>query len=261
MIQHLKYARKCAFVCTDHYFKCRITGLIKSTNYAYIFDINRIFLQKVLSLGVEKLKTYSIIPVTPDVLHESMVEYSSPKDKISSLTHEGILLRLRRGLYSIPRAITGESLSRELIANHLYGPSYVSFESALSYYGLIPERVYVTKSATLKRKKAYDTPVGHYQYIHVPEAYYPTGLRLEIIEDAYAYMIASPEKAVCDLILSTSGLRLQSVKSCGEYLLNDLRIDIEAIVRFDANIIQECMHTGYKRADMRHLLAFIKKIQ
>lgn len=208
---------------------------------------------------MEKLKTYSIIPVTPDVLRESMVEYRSPKDKISSLTHEGILMRLKRGLYSIPRALTGESLSRELIANHLYGPSYVSFESALSYHGLIPERVYVTKSATLKRKKAYDTPIGHYQYIHVPEAYYPIGLRLEIIENSYAFVIASPEKALCDLILSTSGLRLQSVKSCGEYLINDLRIDIEAIGNFNTEIIQGCTRAGYKRSDMQHLLTFIKK--
>jgi hypothetical protein len=210
---------------------------------------------------VEKLKTYNVIPVTADVLRESMLEFRSPKDKISSLTREGSLLRLKRGLYSVSRVLTGESLSRELIANHLYGPSYVSFETALSYYDLIPERVYVTKSATLKRKKSYNTPVGYYQYVHVPEAYYPIGLRIEIVENAYAYIVASPEKALCDLILSTSGLRLQSVKSCGEYLIDDLRIDPESIVGFDTKIIRECIRFGYKKADMQHLLAFIKKVQ
>lgn len=210
---------------------------------------------------MENLKTYNIVPVTQHVLRDSMVEYSSPKDKISSLTHEGALLRLKRGLYSVPRSLTGQSLSRELIANHLYGPSYVSFESALSYHGLIPERVYVTKSATLKRKKTYNTPVGYYQYIHVPETYYPIGLMLEIIENTYAYIIASPEKALCDLILNTSGLRLQSVKSCKEYLINDLRIDEDAIARLDATIINDCAHEGYKKADMQYLLSFIKKVQ
>ncbi len=210
-------------------------------------------------MGVEKLKTYNIIPVTPGVLRESMVEYSSPKDKISSLTHDGTLLRLKRGLYSVPRSLTGESLSRELIANHLYGPSYVSFESALSYHGMIPERVYVTKSATLKRKKIYNTPVGYYQYIHVPETYYPIGLKLEIIDNTYAYIIASPEKALCDLILSTSGLRFQSIKSCHDYLLHDLRMDEDTIAHLDTTIIQGCTQEGYKKADLRYLLAFTKR--
>lgn len=206
---------------------------------------------------MENLEQYNLIPVTQDALHESMVEYSSPKDRLSSLTREGLLLRLKRGLYSVPRKITGQSLSRELIANHLRGPSYVSFESALSYYGLIPERVYITKSATLKRKRAYNTPVGHFQYIHVPEEYYPIGLSLEIINNSYAYIIASPEKALCDLILTTSGLRLQSVKSAGEYIIQDLRIDEEAIINFNVDIIRECANAGYKRAGLQYLLRFI----
>ncbi len=210
---------------------------------------------------MEDGRTYNIIPVTPNMLEESMVEYRSPKDKLRSLTKEGELLRLKRGLYTVPRSVTGQSLSRELIANHLRGPSYVSFESALSYYGLIPERVYLIKSATLKRKKAYDTPLGHYLYIHVPEAYYPIGVRLEIIKNSYAYMIAGPEKALCDLIFNTSGLRLQSLKSVGEYLFEDLRFDEEAILNLNTNIIQECAGRGYKRQDMQYLAKFIKKKQ
>jgi len=137
----------------------------------------------------------------------------------------------------------------------------VSFESALSYHGLIPERVYIIKSATLKRKKNYSTPVGHFQYIHVPEYYYPVGLNLEIIDNSYAYIIASPEKALCDLILDTSGLRLQSAKSAGEYLISDLRIDPDYIVNFNENIIQECATLGYKRADLQNLLKFINKFK
>lgn len=209
---------------------------------------------------MENLEQYNI-PVTQDVLHESLVGYSSPKDKLSSLTRNGLLLRLKRGLYSVPRTVTGQSLSRELIANHLLGPSYVSFESALSYHGLIPERVYITKSATLKRKKEYSTPVGHFQYIHVPENYYSIGLNLEIIDNKYAYIIAGPEKALCDLILTTSGLRLQSVKSAGEYVIHDLRVDEEAIIHFNLDIIRECANAGYKRADMQNLLRFINKVK
>lgn len=210
---------------------------------------------------MENLKTYNLIPVTQDVLHESLVEYRSPKDKLSSLTREGLLLRLKRGLYNVPGSITGKHLSRELIANHLYGPSYVSFESALSYHGFIPERVYVSRSATMKRKRLYKTPVGNFQYIHVPEEYFPIGLKVEIIENSYAYIIASPEKALCDLILSTSGLRLQSVKSAGEYLISDLRIEEENLVNLNTDIIRDCATHGYKNADMHNLLRFLGKIK
>ncbi len=210
---------------------------------------------------MRNLEQYNLVPITQGVLHESLVEYRSPKDKLSSLTREGMLLRLKRGLYSVPRTITGQSLSRELIANHLRGPSYVSFESALAYHGLIPERVYITKSATLKRKKVYSTPVGHFHYIHVPENYYPIGLNLEIIDNSYAYIIASPEKALCDLMLTTSGLRLQSVKSAGEYIIQDLRIDEEAIINFNQGIIRECANTGYKRSDIQYLLGYINKLK
>ncbi|MFW6219117.1 MAG: type IV toxin-antitoxin system AbiEi family antitoxin domain-containing protein [Bacteroidota bacterium] len=209
---------------------------------------------------MDRLKSYNIIPVTQGVLREAINEYSSPKDKISSLTNEGMLLRLKRGLYSVPRSVTGQSLSRELIANHLYGPSYVSFESALSYHGMIPERVYVTKSATLKRKKMYDTPLGYYQYIHIPEAYYPIGLKLEIIENSHAYIVAGPEKALCDLILSTSGLRLQSAKAAGEYIISDLRFDEDAVIMLDVSIIEECAAKGYKGTDMQNVIKFLNKL-
>jgi len=207
------------------------------------------------------LKSYRNIPLSPQVVQESMPEYRASKDKISRMTQDGMLLRLKRGLYSVPRSVTGLSLSKELIANHLYGPSYVSFESALSYHGLIPERVYVTKSATLKRKKTYNTPVGHFQYIHVPEEYYPIGLIIEIIENNYAYMMASPEKALCDLILSTSGLRLNSVKSVAEYVIHDLRIDQDSLLSLNLNIIEACALNGYKKEDMRNLFKFLTKLK
>jgi len=211
--------------------------------------------------GMENIKRYQIIPVTPHVLHEGMVEYRSPKDQITHLTREGLLIRLKRGLYSIPGSVTGQHLSRELIANHLYGPSYISFESALSYYGIIPERVFLVKSATLKRKKTYNTPVGHFHYLHVPEAYYPIGIHIEIIDNSYAYIMARPEKAICDLILTTSGLRLQSVKSVREYLLEDLRIEAGSLLSFDTQIISECSTLGYKNRDMQYLLKFINEVK
>ncbi len=209
---------------------------------------------------MENLKRYNIIPVTNHVVGESLAEYQSPKDKISQLSLEGQLIRLKRGLYSVPRSVTGESLSNELIANHLYGPSYVSYESALSYHGFIPERVYVTRSATLKRSREFDTPIGHFQFIAVPEEYYPIGLIQEIIENRYAFIIATPEKALCDLILHTAGLRLQSYRGIDDYLSEDLRIEPELMRRLHPEIISACAQHGYKRADIQRVATFLNRL-
>ena len=69
--------------------------------------------------------------------------YKSPRNKIANLETEGKLIRLKRGLYVVSPDESGKLLSTELIGNHIYGPSYISMESALRYYGLIPESVHI----------------------------------------------------------------------------------------------------------------------
>lgn len=199
------------------------------------------------------LKEYGIIPINPSVLTESLSEYKSPKDKISSLEKSGQLIRLKNGLYVVSKSITNQNLSLELIANQLYGPSYISFESALSYYGLIPERVYLTKSASLQRGKSYKTPVGNFEYIKVPEAYFPIGLHHIYVENLYTYILAKPEKALCDLITTTAGLRIQSVKAMREYIFEDMRMDFDTIENWDLNIIEQCIEHGQKKTELRLL--------
>ncbi len=202
---------------------------------------------------MRELKDYSIIPITPAVLSEGLSMYKSPKDKISSLEKSGKLIRLKNGLYVVSNQVTNKNLSLELIANQIYGPSYISFESALWHYGIIPERVYTTKSASIKRAKSYNTPLGTFEYIKVPESYFAIGLQHISIENEYSFLIARPEKALCDLIMSTSGLRLQSVKAMREYIFEDMRIDIDYINNLDLNIIENCIQFGYKKNEMRLL--------
>ena len=83
-------------------------------------------------------------------------EVSNVNAKISYLTKQGILIRLKKGLYTFG-GFYQDSVDNIAIANRLYTPSYVSFDYALSYYGLIPERVYEVTSATLYAKKVFDT--------------------------------------------------------------------------------------------------------
>ena len=202
---------------------------------------------------VELFEQYGVIPVDYATILSHFSEFKSPKDKVSRLEKSGKLIRLKKGLYLISPAISRRVISRELVANHLYGPSCISFESALSYYGLIPERVYIMKSATPKRKKEYHTPIGDFTYTTVPEKYFSIGLNQKIVGDSYAYILASPEKAICDMIISTSGLRFQSKKAVHEYLMEDLRIDFDAGIDFNPDVIKECSQSGYKKTELRLL--------
>lgn len=197
--------------------------------------------------------TYSNIPMEMSVVRELIGEYRAPNSKISSLERAGDFIRLRRGLYVAHPRLSNQEISRELIANNLYGPSYVSCESALNYHGLIPERVNTVVSATLKRAKSYATPLGQFEYLTFPQEYYHIGVQQIVIEEQYAFLIASPEKALCDLIISTSGLRFQSAKAAREYLMLDLRIDFNAYSNWDASIISECAQHRRKRRELNFL--------
>ena len=207
---------------------------------------------------MQELKEFGIIPVDFKTISSKLSHYKSPRDKVSSLKKSNQLVRLKKGLYIVSPEITNQSVSKELIANHLYGPSYISLETALSFYGIIPERVYSTLSVTSKRKKRYNTPLGIFEYRTVPVKYLSIGISQEIVQNSYAYLMASPEKAMCDLIVTKSGIRFQSLKAITEYLEHDLRADLDVIKKWDLTIIDDCIKYGYKKEELRLLRNFIK---
>ena len=85
------------------------------------------------------------------------------------------------------------------------------------------------------------------------ENYYPFGIRQEIVNDKYAYLIATPEKTICDIILTTNGLRLQSMKAMKSYLEEDLRIDFTMLKQFNPEIIRSCSEAGKKKTELTFL--------
>lgn len=204
---------------------------------------------------MSSIREYGIIPISTDMVADAIGEYRSPADRISRLARRGDLIRLQRGLFVVAPELSGQTLSRELIANHLYGPSYVSFESALSYHGIIPERVHMVRSATFRRSRQVETQLGVFQYTTVPENYYPIGITQMLYEEEnYSFLMASPEKAICDLIIITSGLRIQSERAMREYLYEDMRMDFDDLERIDTGIIEQCIEHGRKRRELRYLL-------
>lgn len=184
--------------------------------------------------------------------------YRSPKDKIAAMEKQQQLIRVKKGLFVVAPQEGMGTISRELIANHLYGPSYVSLESALSYHNLIPERVYSVRSVTIKRAKKYDTPLGVFDYRTVSADYFSIGIQQQVTKNNTTFLIASPEKALCDMIVLSSSLRLQSAKAVKIYLEEDLRIDLFENRSWNTEIISQCMEVGKKKTELAQLLKLLQ---
>ena len=127
---------------------------------------------------------------------------------------------------------TGKALNRNLIANHIYGPSYVSLQTALRHYGLIPERVHLIQSLTTKHSRSFETPVGNFDYKCCSKEYFPIGVRLENDNDI-TYLIATPEKALCDLINYSKGANIRFMKDVAQYLEEEISFDMYTLSEFD----------------------------
>jgi hypothetical protein len=95
---------------------------------------------------------------------------------------------------------SGIHVSVELAANHIFGPSSVSMESTLRYYGLIPEHVFTVQSMTMKHSRTFSNDLGRFKYRQCSDDYFPIGIRQDVMAKT-AFPIATPEKALCNLIL------------------------------------------------------------
>lgn len=123
----------------------------------------------------KKIREYINIPLTHQMVAESLSDYHRPNDKISDLVRRQFLISLRKGLY-VPGPEADLPVPHPfLIANHLRGPSYISLETALSHWGMIPERVHEISSITLKSSYIYDTSVSRFPYRHLDPPYYSLG--------------------------------------------------------------------------------------
>ncbi|MES2836736.1 MAG: hypothetical protein V4667_04395 [Bacteroidota bacterium] len=183
------------------------------------------------------IKEYAEIPVSHSLLMDALVEYNRPNDKISELLKSGALISVKRGLYLFGTDLDLAVPEPFLIANHLRGPSYVSLESALSYWGLIPERVHEITSATLKTSKKYNAEAGRFSFYHLPSPYYSFGIQSVQLTPKQTVLMASREKAVCDKVILTSGVLLRSVSQTKDFLLNDMRMDEEILQSLNTTTI------------------------
>lgn len=172
---------------------------------------------------------------------------SDKRGKIARMIHSGVLFPLRRGLYATQR-----DLNPFCLAASIYGPSYISFETALSFYGLIPEAVYEITSATLKRPKVFENIFGQFRYLNIPRAVYSIGIE-RILESGIPFLIAAPTKALCDRIALEPRMRSMSdVRRWAELM----RLNEEP--ELDSAILDACAEK-YKCPSVRFLRQTVDK--
>lgn len=212
-----------------------------------------------LCIMITDLEHIGNIPVSTATLASLFPKLKAGNQKVCQLEAAGKIIRLKKGLYVLDPKVSHVALSTELIANQLYTPSYVSMQTALRYYGLIPEAVYTTQSMTLKHTRRFDTPVGRFEYQRVAREAFPIGIT-SINKQSYAFLMATPEKALCDLIAHSPKLYLRYLKDVETYLEDDLRMDIEDFLHMDASIFEHYAQVGGKKANsIETLIKYLKK--
>ncbi len=163
------------------------------------------------------------------IMHD-LSGYASPKARLTRMIKSGEVIQVRRGVFLDASEKTGYSLKS--LATIIYGPSYISFEYALAHYGLIPERVQAVTCAAYGKNKnrRFSTPLGDFYYYYLPAAVFPYGVVLGS-ENEQSYLIATPEKALCDTLYKTRGVG--SSKALQALLFEDWRMEREAVLSMD----------------------------
>ncbi len=161
-----------------------------------------------------------------------------------------LLIRLRRGVYVIGKPFQKTLPSTFQLAHTIYGPSYISFESALSYHQWIPEAVYTTTCATVKRASDFETPLGLFTYKHVPNYLCYLGVQ-RLGSGSEAFLIAHPWKAIADHYYVNN----RNWRGLNDIYL-DLRIEIEDMREADTTILKN-LAEHYKSSKVKNFLRAI----
>lgn len=168
------------------------------------------------------------------------------RDKIASLVKQGKVIRIKKGLYIFGESWRNTPLCLETIANLIYGPSCVSFEHALTHYGLIAERSQVVTSLAIGDSKTFDTPIGRFEYRAISPEKFKIGIDYQDLGKEGGYFIASKEKALVDLVYRTAGIR--SIEQLGHYLFEEMRVDETMFRALDFNALNEIANIYHKQS-------------
>lgn len=164
---------------------------------------------------------------------------------------KGELIHISKGIYAFSKRYQRQGINLYELAGIICGPSYISFESALSYHGLIPEAVYSVTSACFKRSRNTKTPLGSFFYTRVPTPSFSLGVK-RIQSENHVFLMATPLKALADYVYAK---KLDWISS--EPLLDNLRIEKEEL-HFTSDEIKE-LQENYNSSRVRKFLTGLQK--
>lgn len=193
-------------------------------------------------------------------LSGALAEYAAPRDKITSLLEQGVIIRIKKGLYVFGKEWRQHPYSIELLANLIYGPSYISLEYALQFYGFIPEQVRTVTSVTTGRSRHFSTPVGNFRYRKISMPSFAVGMDVLRNNFGGTYLMAVPEKALIDKIQSERGMPIRSKKDIEDYLVDNLRMEIDDLYQLRLKRIEQYAEL-YRSQKGRYLADFIRQLQ
>lgn len=185
---------------------------------------------------------------TTDVLLSGDTSPDAIRLQLSRWVRGGKLIQLRRGLYALAPPYQRVQPHPFLIANHLMRPSYVSLQSALAHYGLIPEFTPVTTSVTTGRPRPWQTPLGRFEFRHVKKTFW-FGFELTRLGQEQSAFVATPEKALLDLIhLQPGGDALAYLRELRLQHLDTL--DWERLASFVQRMGSPKLHRAKRNLDL-----------
>lgn len=125
--------------------------------------------------------------------------FDKPQDirrEVNYWLKRGFLIRLKKGVYVFSEEFRKNKISEFIISNYLIVPSYISLETALGYYGLIPEKITTFTAITTRKTTKIKNPLGVFLYSNIKkELFFGFTKRRENDCD---FFIAEPEKAILD---------------------------------------------------------------
>lgn len=165
----------------------------------------------------------------------------------------GEIMHLRRGLYCLAPKYQKKRVNLYALAQHIYGPSYVSLESALSWHGWIPEAVHAVTNASFKKSKQFATALGRFSYDRIPQQAFYTEVERLTDASGSAFLMATPLKALTDYIY----IRKKDWTGI-EPVVSSLRIEPEDLEKVPRGAI-EALAANYFSSRVRRFLEGLRK--
>lgn len=185
------------------------------------------------------------------LLSDLLKDLGYPRNAIGRMLKKGDIVRVKKGIYALG---DGRAASVSVLANMIYGPSYVSLDFVLSQTGLIPERVFSVTSMSTKRQKIFDTPLGRFEYQSISAKSFAVGVIHQTLDDGSGFLVATPEKALADRLFCVPVF--PTTKHLDDYLFADMRVNRDRYKKLS----QKRMFAIAQKFDHRQIFSLLEHL-